>query len=342
MRAMLVGALLAALGLVAPGAGHAEPASGPNGRLAVAATAVAAAPVQFVAQAAASRNVATPWIVLPASVQAGDRVVLVLSLASTSRQVSAPTGVTGWSQAGNLAAGTSMRTVLWSKDAAAGDAGKRVNIPLNGSVKTTVQVAAYRGVDPTAPTVVSKAEVNTRTVRTTPTAVAPAGAWVLSYWAGKSASATSWSLPASVTPGGTAANTGSGHITSALADSGSAVPAGNYGNLAATSNASTGSATTWTVVLAPRSRRVQRAAGGRLHAHLRRPRLLVRRHDVLGRSGEIASYDWTSATMRATPGSPSSTATTDAGTYEVELTVTDADGATGSITHSVRRRIPTP
>ncbi len=265
MRALLVVALLGALGFGSPGAGYADPASDRNGGLA---TAAAVAPVEFVAQAAASRKVATPWIVLPASVQAGDRVVLVLSLASTSRQVSAPTGVTGWSQAGNLAAGTSMRTVLWSKEAAAGDAGKRVNIPLNGSVKSTVHVAAYRGVDPSAPTVASKAEVNTRTVRTTPTAIAPEGAWVLSYWAGKSASASSWSLPGSVTARGSAANTGSGHITSALADSGSAVQAGSYGNLAATSNASTGSAHDVDRGSGGRSNRVQRATGGRLHAPL--------------------------------------------------------------------------
>ena len=43
----------------------------------------------------------------------------------------------------------------------------------------------------------------------------------------------------------------SGRICSLLADSGSAVPAGPYPGVTATTNASSSKATTWSIVLAP-------------------------------------------------------------------------------------------
>jgi 3-phytase len=141
-----------------------------------------------------------------------------------------------------------MRTLVWSKVAAAGDAGSRVDIPLSATTKSTLHVAAYRGVDGPL-TVVSKAETTTSTVRRTPTASAPADAWVASFWASKSPSTTTWTPPGTVTPRASAYNTGSGRIASLLADSGGPVAAGSHGNLAATSDGSSSAATTWTVVL---------------------------------------------------------------------------------------------
>lgn len=244
MRAMLVGTLLTVCGLLALGGAR---AGGEDGSVDAAVTADAV-PLEFVGQAVAARNSAAPWITLPSDVVPGDRLVLLLSLNAADRQVASPTGAGGWAQEGNRSSG-SMRTVVWSKIAEAGDAGAVVTMGLSASAKSTVQVAAYRGVDEGALGVVGKSETTTSTTRTTPVTTAPEGAWMVSYWAAKASNASTWTPPAEVTARGSAFNTGSGRILSLLADSAAPVPGGNYGNLAAITNTSTTKATTWTITL---------------------------------------------------------------------------------------------
>jgi myo-inositol-hexaphosphate 3-phosphohydrolase len=243
MRTRLIGALVVVMGLL--GLTYAGPAPGPGVKAATAADNV---PVSFVADAAAAHNNASPSVVVPTSVQAGDRLVMVLSLNADQRQVGAPTGVTGWAVEGDRAAST-MRTYVWSKVAAAGDAGARVTVPVGATTKATLHVAAYRGVVDGPLTVASQAHTTASTQRSTPVVAAPEGAWVLSYWASKSEATSAWDAPAEVTERRQVANSGGGRIASLLADSGAPVPLGDYGGLVATSNASSTKATTWSVVL---------------------------------------------------------------------------------------------
>jgi myo-inositol-hexaphosphate 3-phosphohydrolase len=327
MRARHLVAVLAALGLLASGCGAPAGSGDRSGsaNLAVAAT----IPVSYVADAAAARNTSTPWVVLPSSVQAGDRLVLVLSIAAATRQVSSPGG---WTAEGDRTART-MRTLVWSKVATAGDAGSRVDIPLDGSTKSTVQVAAYRGVDPGPLVVASSALTTTATARRTPTVTAPADSWVVSYWASKSAATTKWTAPAAVTARSQAVNTGTGRIASLLADSGAAVPAGTYGNLAATSDASSTAATTWSVVLPavtgnqdPKAAFTSDCSG------------LTCSFDASGSSdaeGPVASYDWDFGDNSSGTGVTPDHDYTDPGSYDVVLTVADGDGATATVTHTV-------
>lgn len=216
---------------------------------AAAPVAAAAAPTtSYVASAAAARNSAAPWITIPAAVQPGDRLVLFVSLNAAGQQVSPPSG--GWSLEGDRTSRT-MRTLLWSKVATTGDPGSRVTVTLSGSAKATVQVAAYRGTGDGSLVVGSAADTTTSATRRTPVVAAPADAWVLSYWASKSAATTSWTPPGAVTARGSAANTGSGRIASLLGDTGGPVAGGSYGDLVATSDATSTAATTWTVALPP-------------------------------------------------------------------------------------------
>ena len=311
MRAMLVGALLAALGVLAP--------------VTVPASSAATATVEFVGEAGVARNIATPWIVLPTQVQPGDRLVLLLSLSSANPTISAPTGVTGWTLEGTRVA-RSMKTVAWSRVAAAGNAGARVNIALSGSPKSTLQVAAYRGVDPGPLTAVSRAETNTSAVRTTPLPTAPESAWVVSYWASKSSSVTSWTAPASVTARRTVSNTGSGRISSLLADSGVAVPAGSYGNVAATSDATSTVATTWTVVL-PAATVGDQPPVADFVPSCSSLACSVDATSSSDREGPITSYDWDFGDGETGSGQVVGHTYAGAGSYEVELTVTDGEGA---------------
>ena len=155
---------------------------------------------------------------------------MVLSVNASDRTMSAPTGVTGWTVLDTATSG-SMQTRVYTKIATAADANKKVTVTLNLAAKYTMTVAAYSGVRAGATVYADFAETVIRAGHPTPTVDAPAGSWVVSYWADKSAATTGFALPGSVTGRQALCSTGSGHICSSLADSNGAVPTGQYGGL---------------------------------------------------------------------------------------------------------------
>ena len=119
-----------------------------------------------------------------------------------------------------------MRTVIWSKVVQSGDPGKQVTVPLDGSAKHTLTVAAYTGVDPTQGLAfAAAADTANHANRVTPGVTVPEGAWVVSYWADKSSTTTTWTPAGSVAGRQVLCGADSGRICSLLADSG-ACPAG--------------------------------------------------------------------------------------------------------------------
>jgi len=206
--------------------------------------------VSHVGSAAAQANNASPKVTVPAAAAVGDRLVLALSLNNVDRTVSPPTGVTVWTQLDSIVA-KDMRTVMWTKTAQPGDPGRQLTVPLSGSAKYTLTVAAYSGVDATAAPMFGRvADTVNHAARTAPTVTAPAGAWVVSYWADKSATTTSWSA-ASGTQRQMLCGADAGHVCSLLADSGGPVPAGPYAGVTATTDAASAKATAWSIVLPP-------------------------------------------------------------------------------------------
>ena len=204
--------------------------------------------VSYVGGAVNQGNVTTPNVTTPTTVSAGDRLVMVLTLNASNRVLSAPTGVTGWDILDTTTSG-SMITRVYTKIATAADANKKVTVTLDASAKYTMTVAAYSGVRAKALVHADLAETVNQTAHTTPTIDAPAGSWVISYWADKSTATTGFSLPGSVTGRHAICGTGSGHVCSSLADSGAAVPTGQAGGLVATADSANATATTWSIVL---------------------------------------------------------------------------------------------
>lgn len=305
------------------------------------ADAVDPVPVSFVADDAAAHHNTSPWVTVPSTVEPGDRLVLFLSLNAADRSVSSPTGPEDWSPHGDRVART-MRTLVWSTVASEGDAGSRVTIPLSSRTKSTVHVEAYRGVETGPLTVASSVHTNTSNMRTTPQAAVPEGAWAVSYWASKSPSTTSWTPPPQVTARSSAVNSGSGRIASLLADSGRAVPAGTYGGLTATSDASSSAATTWTVVLpaaAQGSNQEPQAAFTHSCSGLSCTFDATTSSDA---EGPIASYDWDFGDGTGGSGATVQHTYPTAGVRAVTLTVTDAEGATDAVAHSVTTSGPDP
>ncbi|HRK46898.1 MAG TPA: PKD domain-containing protein, partial [Nocardioides sp.] len=166
-----------------------ESATGQASSTKVVVGAPAPSTVSYVGGAVNQGNVATPNVTTPSTVSAGDRLIMVLSLNANNRVMSTPTGVTGWTVLDTTTSGT-MQTRVYTKIAAASDANKKVTVTLDGAAKYTMSVADYAGVRTGALVHADFAETVTRAGHTTPTVDAPAGSWVVSYWADKSAATT--------------------------------------------------------------------------------------------------------------------------------------------------------
>lgn len=191
-------------------------------------------------------------VTVPAAVQAGDGMLLLLSMDSGVR---IPTPPAGWAMVGRVA-GTGPQTYLWERVAQSGEAGRLVTVSLDASAKGALTLLAYSGTN-TSKVVAAHAsapETAWRQSHVTPVVeVATPGAWAVSYWTDKSAYTTSWQLPPQLMRRATIIGSGAGHLTAVSADSGTAVPTGSYGGLSGFSDAASRYGSMWTVVLSPAS-----------------------------------------------------------------------------------------
>ena len=228
----LVAALLAVIGLTA-------------------APARAADTISFRAGAQAAVNQRSARVAIPASVRAGDGLLLFVT---TNKAAAVTTDPAGWTREGLQRASTDTETVLYSKLATATDPGRNAAVSFATTTKATITLLAYDGTaaDPIA-SFASAAETVNRSTHTTPGAsVSTAGSWVVSYWADKSASLTTgWTTPAGQTRRSNALGSGSGRITSMATDGNASSVVGASPGVAATSAVSTAKATMWSVVLQP-------------------------------------------------------------------------------------------
>jgi PKD repeat protein len=194
-----------------------------------------------------ARGVSSVSVAVPANVQAGDGLVLVLS---TNSSVTGGTPL-GWSAAGNRLSGSGPNTQVFQRVAAATDAGSTVTVTLSGTAKVTLQVLAYSGTAATGPVAsVTSSPTGAVTSHTTPTATAAPGSWVLSVWSDKAASARTWTAPAGAAVRSNLAGVGSGDVATLVADGGAAVTTTTVGGLTATVPTASTRGTTFTVVLA--------------------------------------------------------------------------------------------
>ncbi|MDN3352514.1 PKD domain-containing protein [Actinomadura sp. DC4] len=211
----------------------------------------AAANIAYVGTDVYNGNTTNATVTVPASVQAGDGLLLEFTDNDTTRTVTPPSG---WQQVGTQTSGTAVSTI-WQRVATTGDAGHTVSVGLSDYAKANLRVLAYQGTSATAPVAVAAktTDAATSTSHTSPTAtVTAAGSWAVTYWSDKSSTTGAWTAPAGVTSRGSSVGSGSGRVTSLTADSGGTVPTGTYGGLTATTDAAS-KALTWTIVLAPTS-----------------------------------------------------------------------------------------
>jgi PKD repeat protein len=293
-----------------------------------------ASDIGFRASTTASTNSATQRVTEPASVAAGD-ALLLFATSNTAATVATPPA--GWTLQGSRLSSTDTQTLLYSKVATASDAGSQPTIVYSATTKAVVTMLAYSGTaaNPIR-TVASAAETVNRTTHTTPAVTVPTdGSWVVSYWADKSSATTAWSLPTAQSARSAIAGTGAGHVTSVSADRGESEPAGSAGALTATADSSSAKATMWSVVLKPANapNEAPVAAFTTSCTHLT---CTVDGSTSFDPDGTVTSYAWDFGDGGTGSGTTALHTFGSAGTHTISLTATDNLGlASTVVTHDV-------
>jgi hypothetical protein len=278
-------------------------------------------------------------VAVPGSTAVGDALLLFVSRAtSTTTTVSVPSG---WHQLDSNVA-SPLETDVYYRAATSSDIGKTVTATFSAATKNAVTLADYSGADPNTIEAVAKSSDTNSVSHTTPKApVATDGSLAVSYWADKSSTTTAWTVPGSVTLRSSQYDTGGGYDTAVLADSGSTVASGTYGGKTATTNAASGKATEYTIILSPAG-----STNAPPHAAFTSScAALDCTFDASGSTddGSIASYAWTFGDGNTQAASASSSAENvygSGGNYQVTLTVKDDQGSTSTVTHAVSPSLP--
>jgi hypothetical protein len=204
-------------------------------------------PISFRATAGNQANATSAKVTVPASVQAGDRMVLLMTTNSSTVTYGDPAG---WTLV-DADSTTGVSTRIYSKAATATDAGSVVTVTASALNKMDLRLAAYANAGAISAHALAF-DTTAKASHTTPTVtVTGTGSWVLSYWADKSSSTTEWTAPAGQTVRGSTIGTGTGRVTSLLTDGNGPAANGTAGGLSASTDVAGTKATMVTLVLAP-------------------------------------------------------------------------------------------
>jgi alpha-tubulin suppressor-like RCC1 family protein/chitodextrinase len=202
--------------------------------------------VSFRAAGSSDANIAKPNVVVPTGVATGDRLLLFL----TTNRAATTTTPTGWTLLSTRSDGTDVRSWVFTRSAVAGMAGSTVQTTLDAVSKSSMTLMAYSGAA-AASQVVGANEAASTVNHLAPAApVSTAGSTVLSYWADKSSTVHTWTLPAAVTSRASTTGSGGGLLTSVTGES-AGVAAGTWPGATANAGLASGNAISWTVVLPP-------------------------------------------------------------------------------------------
>ncbi len=199
----------------------------------------------FRASASSDANTSSAAVVVPATVQAGDQLVLV----ATTNTAATHTTPAGWTLRGSAADGTEMRSSVYTRTAVAGVPGSTVRVAVSALSKTSLSLVAYSNAAPV--TVLANAVQGTTTVTAHPAPavnVAGNGSAVLRYWVDKSSSTRTWTTPDGVTRRTTTSGSGGGSLASFTADV-TNVPAGTAAVLNASASLGSNKAIAWSIVV---------------------------------------------------------------------------------------------
>ncbi|WP_081682554.1 PKD domain-containing protein [Marmoricola sp. URHB0036] len=302
----VVGALaLAALGPL-PGANAALPAP----------------TLSYVGAASAAGSTTSHVVKVPATVVAGD-TMLLFTIANTKSGTM--TGPAGWTQLQSRD-GSASRARVWTRKATATDRGTNVTVRTSVKALTSTSVVVYRSSRATS-AVTASASATLATAGTSHTAPAVAvsqpGSFLVSYWGGKASVASLWTPPANAVQRTGVAGGGTNHTTAIVADSKTPVPTGTAAARVAKSAKALTSNQLMSVVVSPGPAPANRAP---VAAFTSSCAVLACSFDSTGSSdpdGDALTYAWTYGDNATGTGATSSHSYARTGTRNVTLTVND-------------------
>jgi hypothetical protein len=213
---------------------------------------VTAVQLEYVGAASTTGNRSNHTVTVPASVQAGDTLLLFLTTNSTASTVN--DAVPGWTLLQSRD-GDGMRGRAWTRVATATDPGSTVSVSSSALAKSVLAVSAYRGTGPATSQVSASASAVVNTAATShttpPVAVGAGGSWVVSVWSEKSSTDTTWTAPAGTPVRTESEGTGSGKVSALLGDSNGPVATGTAPGRTATTSTSVGRSVLFSVVVTP-------------------------------------------------------------------------------------------
>jgi hypothetical protein len=203
--------------------------------------------IAFRAAGSSDSNSTAPAVVVPASVQPGDRLVMFVSTNTSATQ----TTPAGWTLVDTVSDGTDIRSQVFTRAAVTGTAGSTVRVTLSVLSKTSMVVVAYSGASGVSASASAAENGSAPTSHTAPNVtVGTAASTVLRYWVDKTSTVHGWTLPVSLTQRATTVGSGGGLLAAVLGDA-AGVPAGSAGTAVATAAVGSGKAVMWSVVVAP-------------------------------------------------------------------------------------------
>jgi hypothetical protein len=206
-------------------------------------------PITLVGVGHATTNTATTSVAVPGGVQAGDVLLMYTSVNSDARAITVPAG---WTQVSTRDTGGVLVNTVWSYVVPSAGLSGNVEVDLDAAAQLNVQLVAYRNVDPNHPvqSVASAEDVAITATHSAPAApVTQPGSLAVLFWVDRSSSTGAWTWPNGVTTRDENFGTGSGYLSSLLADSGAAVPVAAYPSQSATTDAAGSKASSWLIVL---------------------------------------------------------------------------------------------
>ncbi len=274
---------------------------------------------------------------VPATVVAGDTMLLFLTTNSPSGTIANPAG---WrllqSRDGAYTKGR-----LWTKNATSTDRNTLLTVRSSVSVRGTLSISAYRSsaagksvVTASAGTV---ANVSAGTHAAPALPVSQAGSWLVNLYGGRNSATTVWTNPANTVRRTGVATSGANQMTAIVVDSAKPVATGTAASRVARTNVALAGRQLYSVAISPGTAPVpvNRAP---VAAFTFSCDALTCSFDATGSSdldGDALTYDWTFGDGTSGTGANPSHTYAGTGTRSVELTVTDTRAATDTETKPV-------
>ncbi len=209
----------------------------------------AAAP-SFRAANSSNTNVKTPSVRVPSAVRSGDQLVLVVTT-NTNTSIQTPSG---WTRLGTARDGSDGRTAqmtssLYTRTATSSTGGQTVSTTLGRRSKTAMTLVAYSNATAPKAAFASTMTGSSAKLATAPTSIGADDSVVVSSWAIRTSSGSTWKTPWSVTERTTSVGSGGGRITAVIGDD--EADQGFHAAKTATAGSSSSKAISWVTVLSP-------------------------------------------------------------------------------------------